>query len=110
MEVFKQQSRSNPCGKGRPKHEILSFRPEWLTRRVIADKVYRLFVSLSYFRPDRFVQLLSLDLTLISPSLKSVYWYLRVKSEGERLSSKLVLFCSVAETMNSFSVTNNCKC
>ena len=30
--------------------------------------------------------------------------------EGEYLSSKLYLFCSLAETMNSFSVTNNCKC
>ena len=30
------------------------------THRVVSDKVNRLLVTLSYFRPDRFVQLLSL--------------------------------------------------
>ena len=34
--------------------------PMWLTHRVISDRVHRLLVRLSYFRPDRFVQLLSL--------------------------------------------------
>ena len=34
--------------------------PMWLTHRVISDRVHRLLVTLSYFRPDRFVQLLSL--------------------------------------------------
>ena len=34
-------------------------------RRVISDKVHRLLVTLSYFRPDRFVQLLSLIPILI---------------------------------------------
>ena len=33
--------------------------PMWLTHRVISDRVHRLLVMLSYFRPDRFVQLLS---------------------------------------------------
>ena len=33
--------------------------------RVISDKVHRLLVTLSYFRPDRFVQLLSLIPILI---------------------------------------------
>ena len=37
----------------------------WLTHRVISDKVHRLFVTLFYFRPDRFVQLLSLIPILI---------------------------------------------
>ena len=32
----------------------------YYTHRVISDKVHRLLVTLSYFRPDRFVQLLSL--------------------------------------------------
>ena len=32
----------------------------WITHRVILDKVYRLFVTISYFRSDRFVQLLTL--------------------------------------------------
>ena len=32
----------------------------YCTHRVISDKVHRLFVAPSYFRPDRFVQLLSL--------------------------------------------------
>ena len=62
----------------------------WLsvcTHRVISDRVHRLLVTLSYFRSDRFVQLLSLllyllYLTLISPSLNrsSVYWVSRVSS------------------------------
>ena len=38
---------------------------EWLTHRVISDRVHRLLVTLSYFRPDRFVQLLSLIPILI---------------------------------------------
>ena len=33
---------------------------EGLNHRVISDKVHCLLVTLSYFRPDRFVQLLSL--------------------------------------------------
>ena len=37
----------------------------WLTHRVISDRVHRLLVTLSYFRPDRFVQLLSLIPILI---------------------------------------------
>ena len=36
-----------------------------LTHRVISDKVHRLLVTLFYFRPDRFVQLLSLIPILI---------------------------------------------
>ena len=39
--------------------------PMWLTHRVILDRVHRLLVTLSYFRPDRFVQLLSLIPILI---------------------------------------------
>ena len=35
------------------------------THRVISDRVHRLLVTLSYFRPDRFVQLLSLIPILI---------------------------------------------
>ena len=40
--------------------------PMWLTHRVVSDRVHRLLVTLSYFRPDRFVQLLCLILILIS--------------------------------------------
>ena len=36
-----------------------------VTHRVISDRVHRLLVTLSYFRPDRFVQLLSLIPILI---------------------------------------------
>ena len=43
----------------------MSLCPGWLTHRVISDKVHRLFVPLSYFQPDRFVQLLSLIPILI---------------------------------------------
>ena len=39
--------------------------PMWLTHRVISDRVNCLLVTLSYFRPDRFVQLLSLIPILI---------------------------------------------
>ena len=38
---------------------------ESLTHRVISDRVHRLLVMLSDFRPDRFVQLLSLIPILI---------------------------------------------
>ena len=37
----------------------------YCTHRVISDEVHRLLVTLSYFRPDRFVQLLSLIPILI---------------------------------------------
>ena len=40
-------------------------RPQWLTHRVISDRVHRLLVTLSFFRPDRFVQLLILIPILI---------------------------------------------
>ena len=39
--------------------------PMWLNHIVISDRVHRLLVTLSYFRPDRFVQLLSLIPILI---------------------------------------------
>ena len=39
--------------------------PMGITHRVILDRVHRLLVTLSYFRPDRFVQLLSLIPILI---------------------------------------------
>ena len=41
------------------------FRNGGLSQRVISDRVHRLLVTLSYFRPDRFVQLLSLIPILI---------------------------------------------
>ena len=54
---------------------LIELGPMWLTHRVISDRVHRLLVTLSYFRPDRFVQLLSLipidpNLTLILCSLR----------------------------------------
>ena len=39
--------------------------PMGITHRVISDRVHRLLVTLSYFRPDGFVQLLSLIPILI---------------------------------------------
>ena len=41
------------------------FRYGGLSHRVISDRVHRLLVTLSFFRPDRFVQLLSLIPILI---------------------------------------------
>ena len=46
-------------------YERFEIEPIWLTHRVISDRVHRLLVTLSYFRPDRFVQLLSLIPILI---------------------------------------------
>ena len=46
-------------------HNLSELGPSWLTHRVISDRVHRLLVTLSYFRPDRFVQLLSLIPILI---------------------------------------------
>ena len=45
------------------------------TLKVTSDKVYRLFVTLSYFWPDRFVQVLSLIpiLILLLYLLVSIY-------------------------------------
>ena len=99
--------------------KTLSLSPEWLTHSVISDKVQRLFVKLSFFRPDRFVQLLNLIrnlILLISPILKrsSVYWFLRVRYlelfRKRTMSSKFYSNCSGAETTSSFSTTNNCQC
>ena len=80
----------------------MSLSPGWLTHRVISDTVQRLYVTLSYFRPDRFVQLLSLMPILILlfyllVSIDPVYTgicELGIKKylEGERLYSKLFLF------------------
>ena len=88
----------------------LSLSTGWLTHRVISDKVHRLFVTLSYFCPDRFVHLsilipilclllyllVSIDLVYTGICELDIRKYL----EGEQLSSKLYLFCSVAETNN----------
>ena len=84
--------------------DILSLSPGWLTHRVNLDKV-RLFVTLSYFRPDKFVQHLSLKpiLILLSYLLVSkdqgytmVFSKLDIKnsSEEEQLFSKFNLICS----------------
>ena len=44
---------------------LIELGPKCITHRVISDRVHRLLVTLSYFRPDRFVQLLSLIPILI---------------------------------------------
>ena len=81
-----------------------------LTHRVISDEVHRLLVTLSHFRPDRFVQLLSLitdlNLTLISLSLNRsrVYWFCYESvSWRKQLSCKLNSKCSGAEITSNFS-------
>ena len=40
--------------------------PKCITHRVISDRVHRLLVTLSYFRPDRFVQLSSIVIRRVS--------------------------------------------
>ena len=75
--------------------------------------------SSGYFRPDRFVQLLSLIPILILllyllVSIALVYtvicglglWNL---SKGEQLPSKVYSNCSGAETTSSFGTTKNCQ-
>ena len=68
---------------------LLSLSPEWLSYTVILDKVRCLFITLSYFRPDRFVQLLSLSNT--DPNLTLIFASL---NRSSILLSKLNLFFS----------------
>ena len=67
----------------------------WLTHRVISDRVHRLLVTLSHFRPDRFVQLLSLIPILCSldqvPEHKADS-ATKVKIKGIRFPSVLTFF------------------
>ena len=82
------------------------------THTVISDKVHRLLVTLSYFRPDRFVQLLSL-ITLISPSLNrsSVYWFMRVSFQKENnFILNLIQIALVLKLPLVSTLTNKCKC
>ena len=64
----------------------------FITHRVISDRVHRLLVTLSYFWPDRFVQLLSLIqililllylLVAISLNRSRVHWFFASRSLGE---------------------------
>ena len=80
-------------------HKLLNwgFSSQWvrffrLTHRVIPDRVHRLLVTLSYFRPDRFVQFLSLIpililllylLVSVSLNRSRVYWFIASRSLGE---------------------------
>ena len=81
----------------------------YCTHRVISDKVHNLLVTLSYFRPDRFVQLLSLMPILILllyllVSIDLVYTGLReFVPEWEQLYSKFNSNCSGVETTSSFN-------
>ena len=82
---------------------------DYYTHRVFSDKVHRLLVTLSYFRPDRFVQLLRLITILILlldllVSIDLVYTNLReLVPEGEQLYSKFNSICSGVETTSSFN-------
>ena len=97
----------------------MSLSQRWLSHRVISDKVHSLFVTLSYFWPDRFVQPLSpipisILLLYLLVSLDLVYngicdlgfWNL---PKGEKLSSKIYSNCSGAEPTISFCTTNKCQ-
>ena len=84
----------------------------WLTHRVISDRVHRLLVTLSYFRPDRFVQLLSLIPILIlllyylvSGCLTRVFWFIAAAEVllERQLNSKLNSNLSGAEITSNFS-------
>ena len=81
----------------------------YCTHRVISDKVYRLLFTLSYFRPDRFVQLLSLIPILILllnllVSIDLVYTGLReLVPVSEQLFSKFNSTWSGVETTISFN-------
>ena len=79
----------------------------------MSDKLHRQLVTLFYFRPDRFVQLLSLIPILILllyliVSTDLVYTglcelFLGVYSEGQQMYSKFYSNCSGAKTTISFS-------
>ena len=80
-----------------------------VNHREISDKVRRLLVTLSYFWPDRFVQLLSLIPILILlfnllVSIDLVYTGLcELVPEWEQLYSKFNSNCSGVETTSSFN-------
>ena len=94
----------------------------YCTRRVISDKVHRLFVTLSYFWPDRFVQLLSLIpilllLLYLLVSIDLVYTgiyelILGVYPEGERLdcSLRFIQIVLVLKLQVVPALTNKCQC
>ena len=85
-------------------------RPFACFHRVISDRLHRLSVTLSYFRPDRFVQLVCLIPILILflyllVSIDLVYigfceLILGVYPEGEQLYIKIYSNCSGAETLS----------
>ena len=81
----------------------------YCTHRVISGKVRRLLFTLSYFRPDRFVQLLSvipiLNLLLyLLVSIDLVYTGLgELVPEWEQLYSTFISNCSGIETTSSFN-------
>ena len=90
------------------------------THRVISDKVHCLLVTLSCFRPDRFVQLLSLIPILIlllylPVSIDLVYTgiyelVLGFYPEGEQLESKIYSNCSVLKLQVVSAPTNKFQC
>ena len=84
----------------------MSLCPGWLTHRVISDRVHRLLVTLFYFRPDRFVQFLSLIPILIlllcflvSKDLVHTGILERLEERKRQLLSKLS-YKYLAETKN----------
>ena len=88
-----------------------------LTHRVISDRVHRLLVTLSYFRPDRFVQLLSLIpilililYILISIDRECNGFYYDSVSWRKQLSSKLISNLSGAEITKNFSTYHYMGC
>ena len=95
----------------------MSFCPRLPSHRVFSDKIHHLLFTLSYFRPDRFVQLLSLIPILI------LLLYLIVSKdlvyngistgfcieERKRQLHFNLNYISWAETKNSFSITSYYK-
>ena len=80
-----------------------------INHRVNSDKVHRLLVSLSYFWPDRIVQILSLIpililllYLLVSKDLKFT-GLCELVAECEQLYSKFNSNCSGVETTSSFN-------
>ena len=56
----------------------MSFSPKWLSNKVLLDMVHRLIVTLSYFRPDRFVELLLYLLVSIDMEWNTDYFILEL--------------------------------
>ena len=99
---------------------MLSLSQRELSHRVISDKVHGLFVTLSYFRPDRFVQVFSLIpililLLYIPVSIDLVYTgiqelVLALVQKEDKFSLRFIQIVLVLKLQVVSALTNNFQC